>query len=526
MPRAARIRTQRTDSRSPVTLTRRGLLGIGLGAGAVFALDACGGQTGSSGGAGASGGTGTITWAWQLPTTWDPVTSSAGSDVQMLALTYDALTALDDSGNAVGWLAESWQYNDDGTQVTFTLRPDLKFADGSPLDAAAVAKSINRGRTQEGSLIAPQMADIADVTADGDLDVVVTLQGTNYQYPLLFAGKTGMVVNPAVFEDDPESLATQPAGSGPFTVLSYTQNDHAEMEKNPNFYLADQIKVAKFNLYPQPDPATAVASAASGQYNVVRLTASNIEAAKSAGLEVQVLDSMFVSVLDVNISMAPFDDPAVVEALKYGIDREGIKQTSNFGVGDVNHQPFPHGYVGHNDELDDVYAYDPDKARQILADAGLKDVKGTFTVPAPAPPAAEQIQAQLKDVGIDLTIETIPATQWTQVVYLDRAKALGYDGFAGRESPVQAFQVLFSDTGLMNPARTSDEELSAQLAKVRATPTDDPAYPALLQEATKIAVTKFPNTFLYNAPYVIARQKSVTELEQHPALRRFEGISA
>ncbi len=98
MPRAARIRTQRTDSSSPISLSRRRLLGIGLGAGALFALEACGGGTSTPTGAGASGGTGTITWAWQLPTTWDPVTSSAGSDVQMLALTYDALTALDDSG--------------------------------------------------------------------------------------------------------------------------------------------------------------------------------------------------------------------------------------------------------------------------------------------------------------------------------------------------------------------------------------------------------------------------------------------
>ena len=529
MPRAtARIRTQRSDSSSALTLSRRGLLGIGLGAGAIFALDACGGDTtGGSAGGGAAGGSGTITWAWQLPTTWDPVTSSAGSDVQMLALTYDALTALDDNGNAVGWLAESWKYNDAGDAVTFTLRSGLKFSDGSPLDAEAVAKSINRGRTQEGSLIAPQMADIKDVAADGDLDVVVTLTGTNYQYPLLFAGKTGMVVNPAVFEKDVESLATQPAGSGPFSVTSYTQNDHAELVKNKYFYLADQIKVAHFKLYPTPDPATAVASAASGQYNIVRLTGSNIEAAKAAGLEVQILDSMFVSVLDVNASMAPFDNPAVVEALKYGIDREGIKKTSNFGVGDVNYQPFPKGYVGHNDELDELYAYDPEKAKQILADAGLKDgVKGTFTVPAPAPAAAEQIQAQLKDIGIDLEIETIPATQWTQVVYLDHSKALGYDGFAGRESPVQAFQVLFSDTGLMNPSRATNADLQAQLAKVRATPTDDPAYAGLLQEATKIAVTSYPNTFLYEAPSIIARQKSVAELKQHPALRRWEGISA
>jgi peptide/nickel transport system substrate-binding protein len=528
MPRATRIRTQRSDSSSAITLSRRGLLGIGLGAGAVFALDACGGGStaGTGGATGAAGGTGTIAWAWQLPTTWDPVTSSAGSDVQMLALVYDALTALDDNGNAVGWLAESWKYNDAGTEVTFTLRSGLKFSDGSPLNADAVAKSINRGRTQEGSLIAPQMTDVTDVKATGDLDVVVTLQGVNYQYPLLFAGKTGMVVNPAVFEKDADSLATQPAGSGPFAVTSYVQNDHAEMDKNPNFYLADQIEVAHFKLYPAPDAATAVASAASGQYNVVRLAASNIEAAKSAGLEVQILDSMFVSVLDVNTTMAPFDNPAVVQALHYGIDREAIKKTSNFGVGDVNYQPFPPGYVGYNEELDGIYAYDADKAKQLLADAGLKGVKGTFTTSAPPPPAVEQIQAQLKEIGIDLEIETIPPTQFTQIVYLDHSKALTYDGFAGRESPVQAFQVLFSSTGLMNPGRADNAELAAQLAKVRATPTDDPAYPGLLQEATKLAVTNYPNTFLYNAPAVIARQKSVSELKQHPSLRRWEGISA
>ena len=91
---------------------------------------------------------------------------------------------------------------------------------------------------------------------------------------------------------------------------------------------------------------------------------------------------------------------------------------------------------------------------------------------------------------------------------------------------MQAFQVLFSDTGLMNPSRATNADLQAQLAKVRATPTDDPAYAGLLQEATKIAVTSYPNTFLYEAPSIIARQKSVAELKQHPALRRWEGISA
>jgi peptide/nickel transport system substrate-binding protein len=529
MPRAL-LRTQTSDSPTPISMSRRGLLGLGVGAGVLFALEACG--TGSTtpitgSGGGVAGGSGTISWAWQLPTTWDPVTSSAGSDVQMLALVYDALTALDEHGNAVGWLARSWKYNKQGDQVTFTLRTGLKFSDGTPLDATAVAASLDRARTVTGSLVAPQMTDIVKIAAQGETDVVISLNDTNFQLPLLLAGKTGMIVNPAVFGKDAASLATQPAGSGPFAVTSYTQNDHAEMRKNPNYYLADQIKVDAFKLYPAPDPATAVASAASGQYNVVRIPASDIAAAQAAGLELQVLDSMFVSVLDVNTGKAPFDNPAVVEAMKYAIDREQITKVSNFGVGDVNYQPFPKGYVGYNADLEGIYAYDPDKAKQILADAGLSGgVSGTLTAPSPTAPPVEQIQAQLKAVGIDLTIETIPATQWTQVVYLDRAKALGYDGFAGRESPVQAFQVLFSSTGLMNPARSTDSKLDAQIAKVKATPTDDPAYPALLQEATRIAVTSYPNTFLYDAPFIVVRQKSVSELPSRPSLQRFEGVSA
>ena len=511
---------------SVLTPSRRGFLGLSLAAGLVLGLEACGGTSTTSGGAGSAGGTGTITWAWQLPTTWDPVTSSAGSDVQMLALTYDALTALDEQGNAVPWLAEKWTYDKAGTSVTFTLAPGLRFSDGSALDATAVAKSIERGRTQEGSLIAPQMASIKSVAADGDLDVFVELNEVDYQYPLLFAGKTGMVVNPAAFEKDAAALATQPAGSGPFTLTSYVQNDHASLEKNPNFSAADEIKVEKFELYPQPDPSTAVAAARSGQFNVVRLGGAQLQQAKDAGLDVQVIDTLFVSVLDVNATMAPFDDPAVVEAMKYAIDREKLKEVAAFGVGDVSYQPFPPGHVGYNESLADAFAYDPDKARSILEEAGVPTpVKAVFTSSGQSEAAVELIQAMLKDVGIEATIESIPQTQHTQLVYLEHSKALAYDGFAGRESPVQAFQVLFGAEGLMNPGRTTDPKLDAQLSKVKQTPTDDPSYPELLQEATRLAVTSYPNTFLTLVPAVIAR-KGVSELPSSPSLRRFEGVTA
>ncbi|KQW47877.1 hypothetical protein ASC77_15785 [Nocardioides sp. Root1257] len=521
MPTSSRPRRTPTTS-----LGRRTFLGASLGASLIIALEACGGTaTGGAGGAAGGSGGGTLTWAWQLPTTWDPVTSSAGSDVQMLALAYDPITALDEQGNAIPWLAESWAYDKSGTQVTFTLRKGLKFSDGSPLDATAVAKSIERGRTQDGSLIAPQMTTIKKATASGDLDVVLELSEVDYQYPLLFAGKTGMVVNPAAFEKDADALATQPAGSGPFSVTKYVQNDHASLTKNKNFFAADEIKVSAFELYPQADPATVVASVQSGQYNLARISGAQIDQAKSAGLDVQVIDTMFVYTLDVHSGMAPFDDPAVVEALKYAIDRDKLAEVVFFGVGQADYQPFPPGYVGYNDDLADAFAYDADKARTLLKDAGYtKPVPVKFTSSGFSTPSVELIQAQLKDVGFDVTIDTIPATQHTQLVYIEHSKALTFDGFAGRESPVQAFQVLFGAEGLMNPGRQTDPKLEAQLKKVKQTPTDDPSYPGLLQEATRIAVTTFPNAFLVTAPAAVIR-KGVSELPDSPSLRRFEGVT-
>jgi peptide/nickel transport system substrate-binding protein len=297
------------------------------------------------------------------------------------------------------------------------------------------------------------------------------------------------------------------------------------MTKNDHFFAADEVKVGAFELYPQADPATVVAAVQSGQYNVARLFGAQVQQAEDAGLEVQVLDSMFVFCLDVHAGMAPFDDPKVVEALKFAIDRENIKKVANFGIGDVNYQPFPPGYVGYNPELEDIYAYDPDKARQLLEEAGYDEpVKAVITSSGFGPAAVELIQAQLNEVGFDATIETIPQTQHTQVVYIEHSKALAYDGFAGRESPVQAFQVLFGKEGLMNPNRDVSPELEAQLQKVRETPTDAPEYAALVQEATKIAVTTFPNTFLYLSPTIVAR-KGVSELPPSPSLRRFEGVT-
>ncbi|MEU2631730.1 ABC transporter substrate-binding protein [Kitasatospora sp. NPDC007106] len=506
------------------SLARRSFLGLGLGAGAALALAACGDA--GTGPAGAPGSAGTLTWGWALPTSWDPVFSSAGWDVHVLSLVYAGLTKLDEKGTAVPALASGWTYSQDGTSVTFTLRPNLAFADGSPLDAAAVKKSLDRGRTDPKSLVAPQLVHVKQVLAPDASTVVLDLTQPDYQLPNLLAGKTGMVVNPKAFEADAAGIATRPAGAGPFTLTSYTLNTKAVLRRNPGYWDAASIKLENFEVYPLPDAATVVGGLQAGQFDVAQIPGSQVEAAKAAGLEVQEIPSLVVAVLDVNTTKAPFDNPDVVEALKYAIDREALVKTQLFGHGEVNYQPFPKGYVGHDPGSDDLYRYDPDKARALLAGAGHPDgVELTLTTSA-AQGLPEQLQAQLKAVGIRATIEVIPAAQATQIVYIQHSKALFTDQFAGRDSAAQAFQVLFGEQGLMNPGRTTPPELKAAVEKVSRTPLDSPDYPVALRAATALAVRAMPNVFLYSVPRLLARRRTVSAIPAFTVVQRFEGVTA
>ncbi|WP_329129903.1 ABC transporter substrate-binding protein [Streptomyces sp. NBC_01476] len=511
-------------SSSTPSLGRRSFLGLGLGAGAALALAACGGS--GSGGSGSGTGSSVLKWGWSLPTSWDPVFSSAGWDVHVLSLVYAGLTKLDPHGAAVPALASSWSYNPQGTQVTFKLRPGLTFSDGSALDATAVKKSLERGISDPKSLVSPQLTSVKAVSAPDPATVVIDLTHADYQLPNLLAGKTGMIVNPAAFTTDAAGIAAKPAGAGPFTLTSYTQNAKAVLRRNPGYWDAASIKLTGFELYPLPDASTVVAALQSGQYNVAQIPGSQVDAAKAAGLEVQVIPSMVVATLDVNSAKAPFDKPLVVEALKYAIDREALVKTQEFGHGEAAYQPFPKGYAGYDPNSADLFPYNPAKAKELLAQAGYPNGLDVTLTTSVAEGAPEQIQAQLKQVGINAKIQVIPATQFTQIVYIQHDRQLSVDQFAGRDSAVQAFQVLFGEQGLMNPGRTTPPELTAALDKVTRTPLDSPDYPKALQAATAYAVRNTPNVFLYTVPRILARAKSVSALPETTVVQRFEGVTA
>jgi peptide/nickel transport system substrate-binding protein len=501
--------------------TRRSL-GAMMAAALLAMGAACGGSaTASSGGAGGTGGT--LTWGWGLPSTWDPATSAIGNDTHALALTYAALTQLDVKGTAVPAVAKSWKYNTNGTRVTFTLRPGLKFSDGTPLDAEAVKYNILRGRDGKGSNIADQLAEVKDVTVAGATSVTLVLDKPDYQIPALLAGKTGDLVSPTAARKNAAGLATKPVGAGPFILTDYVPDSHADLKKNPNYWDAKDIKLGKFVLKAAPDPSVAVAGLQSGQYDMATIPPSQIQAAKAAGLKVEANTTFNVRTIDVNGTVAPFNDPRVMQAISHAINRKELVQTAFFGQGTPDWQPFPKGYVGYDPALDNLYSYDPGTAKQLLAEAGHPNgLKITLWVSDAGDAIAEVLQKQLGAVGIKVTLKV---EQPGINNYLTRQYPFALDSFSGRESPVQALTVLFGQQGLMNLGKTKSSTFDNALDVVRATPLDSPKYPAAIQAATAAGVKSMPNTFLFSWKRIFAYKSDVTGLKPWVDTHRWEGVA-
>ncbi|AEA23980.1 ABC-type transporter, periplasmic subunit [Pseudonocardia dioxanivorans CB1190] len=493
-----------------------------LAAAAAVALAGCGAGAGSASGS-------TLKWGFSLPTSWDPVTSSTGNDINTISLVYASLTQLDEKATAIPGLARSWDYNADGTAVTFHLRPGLTFTDGTPLDADAVKQSLLRGKTQQNSLLKDQLATISDITTSGDLDVTLHLAAPDYQVPNLLAGKTGEIVSPAAFTKDAAAIPTAPVGAGPFKFESFVPESKAVLVKNPGYWNADAIKIDRLELTPTTDPATVIAAVQSGALDVSFIPGNQIPQAKAAGLEVDVIDSMQVNQVDVNSTLEPLTDRRVVDALKYAIDREQIIDVINGGVGDAVSQPFPKGYVAYDPSLDTAFAYDPAKARQMLADAGYApgQLSLTVTVNALSQATAELVQQQLQAVGVNATIKVVPpgSSTWQQEVYLGRKAQFALDGTVGRESPVQNLMVVYGSQGLMNTSKVATPEFLAALDAVRRTPLDAPNYPQVLQAAVRAGVQMSPSFSLGTQPRVAVRSKKVSPLPHFLSQYRWEGVT-
>jgi peptide/nickel transport system substrate-binding protein len=391
------------------------------------------------------------------------------------------------------------------------------------VNSAAVKDAIDRAKNQKNSSIFGDLTSIKDVTTSGDLDVVVQLTQTDYQIPLLFGERVLQIASPKAAAS-PTTLDQQPIGAGPFIVTQLVPGTKAVLKKNPNYWDAKDIHIDDVQLISAPDVATVVSGLQTGVYNFADIPPSQASAAKSAGLDVFVQPGFNANNISINVNKAPFNNPQVVDAVRYAINRKEFVDKLTFGYGQATDEPFPPGYVAYDSQSADLYPYDPTKSEQLLAAAGYKPGQVTLTLDIPAAqPDAEIVQSQLAAVGIKVNIEV--DKNWATPFF---AKDLTFSlyGTTGRDSAVQTLTAHFGPNGPLNLSSPYEPAgFEAAIGKVRQTPLGSAAYPSVLQAATRAGLTSTALVFTYSAPNLFAKSKAISILPTNPGHIDWTGVT-
>lgn len=466
---------------------------------------------------------GTLKWAvGYSPSSWDPVVAGSGWAFNVTALAYDSLTHTNEAGEAVPGLADSWSYNEDGTQVTFHLREGLVFSDGTPLDAAAVKAYFERAKTQQNSaLVGEGIAPITSIEAPDAQNVVFSLSQPDFQIPLVVAQRVGQITNP---KKTTTELSTFPDGAGPFTPVEVVPGASATFVKNPDYWDAANIHIAKVELTFGVDATTVVSGLQTGVYNFTDLLpVSQSKAAESAGLTIAQQPGFNASNLSVNRAIPPFDNPQVIEAIKYGINRQEIIDQVDFGVGQPTTQPFPSGYIAYVPALADPTPFNVAKAKQLLADAGYPDGFEVDFVVLADTPDNELLQTQLKAIGITANLKV--DTNWAASFFAKKLALTTY-GTTGRDSPIQTLQAHFGAKGALNSSGIGGgDAYDAAIATALSTPLDSPDYQKNIQAATTAGLATTGLVFTTSVPNLFAKTSAVSDLPKIPAKITWTGVT-
>lgn len=401
----------------------------------------------------------------------DPAEVFEFSAAEIQAQIYDRLVTYppDDVSKLEGLIAESWSVSDDGTQVTFKIRPGIKFHSGNPLTAHDVAYSLQRVvklnlspgfiMTQFG--FSPEnMAET--IKAADDSTLVLTMDKPYAPTFLLYCLTSGVgsVVDQKLVQEHEkdgdmghEWLKSNSAGSGPFKLRAWKPNESVTLDGNADYWRGAPAfkRVVTRHI---PEPATQRLLLEKGDIDVAKKLSPEDLAAVASNPDIKITASPKGNIwyLGLNQKNPNLAKPEVREAMKYLVDYEAIVSTILKGSAQVHEAFLPQGFLGAI--ADAPYKLDVAKAKELLKQAGLPDgFKVTMDTRnnSPTKDIAQAIQATMAQAGIE--IELIPADNKQT---LTKYRARQHDIYIGQWGPDYQDPNTNADTFASNTDNSDD----------------------------------------------------------------------
>ena len=469
----------------------------------------------------------TFRYAYTIsPGRFDPHLSATPFDLTTLAVTYDRLIHRSLEAEPIPGLAEDWEFVDDDTALELSIREGVTFHDGEPLDADAVAANIERALTVEGSTAAASLGAIDEVTVEDDMTVRLDFDGPGGHIPLALSDRAGMMISPEAFDN--EDLDQQPVGAGMYEVVEYRQDDVTVFEPYEDYWDPEAINISRFEIHVMPDEQTRLNAMRDGQIDATFLDHYQWDEAEGQGLNVEGVVTLAHYAMGFNRSTEPFDDVRVRQAINHAIDRDALIEGVLFGHGEPAVQPFPEGHWAHNPDVTDRYPYDPERAQELLEEAGYEEGELEFELINPGldlhTRTAEAVQAQLEEIGVTADIRTVETVQAPDIFYGQEQGDAVVGPNSGPADPSILIQQGYMP-GFFNPGDHVVDEVAELHTAAMEPPTVEErseAFQPLIEEITEEALA----TYLFHDIQPNAWTDRVVgfNLAQGPRQPEFRGV--
>ncbi len=360
-----------------------------------------------------------ITLAMTLePPGLDPTAGAASAIAEITQYNiFETLTKINADGKVTPLLAVSWEVSPDLRTYTFQLRKGVKFQNGEAFNAQSAKFSLDRaGGEKSTNKDKRTFASMDTVRAVDEHTLVIVNKELDPDFLFLMGQATAIMVEPK----SADSNATKPVGTGPYTLDNWVKGSSISLRKWPGYRNAANVKIPRASFRFIADPAAQGAALLAGDVDAFpRVTPRSVPQFKNnPKFQVLASGSRAKTILAINNKKKPLDDVRVRRAIAAAIDRKAVIQGAGDGYGSPIGSHYVPGSFGYVDTTG-VNAYNPDKARALLKEAGITSLELTITLPPPpyARQGGEVIASMLQKVGINAKLQNVEWAQWLSGVY-------------------------------------------------------------------------------------------------------------
>jgi len=448
---------------------------------------------------------------------------------------HETLFQVDHDMKIVPLLAEKLEQPNDTTYL-ITLRKGVKFHNGEELTADDVKYTY--ARVMDPATKSPRAANLTDAIESPDkieavdkYTVKITLKSPFAPFLERMTNGALQILNKKATEAAGADYAHKPVGTGPFKYADWKTGEYVKLERYDDYW-GEKAKLDKVTWRPIPDANTRMAELESGGIDyLMQIPFEEIGRIKQeAKFDVQVVDAINISYMAYNTQKAPLTDANLRRAINYAFDKKEITDTIYAGLGTVAVTPLNPSNWAHNPNVE-PYAYNPAKAKELLAQSGYKGepLELAFNNAAETPRLAERIQSQVKEnLGITLNLKPMEWGAFLTYIRGGDAHQMFLLGWSGNADPDGILYPLFHSKNFGaagNRAFYKNDKVDELLLKAQTTVKQDDRKPLYL-EAQDIIIKDAPWAPIRHGINSAALSKKVQGFKIHPLNRQlFQNVT-